>query len=198
VGWLTSIRNIRWQFQVLYGHIGIGTHVYIGAGAAIFINTYSYYKRLKYWRNWDYTYTVGGMGYKVKPPMHTKEVLKITKDKATVEYYDKGKGSWTYKVYKKYSSGSGGYARMLQGACVSACVTCVSACVCVCLRACVLACVRACVRACAGVVAYCIECFPFILSSLSHTPPFPPSPPFLQNRQRRQSGWSRRLRPTAG
>lgn len=112
-GWLTSIRNIRWQFQLIYGQQGIGNQIYIGAGGAIFINTYSYYKRLRYWTNWKYTYTLGGYG--TKKTYYPKSTIKMTKDKVTVEYYDKEKNYWSYKSYKKGFE-EHRYSRMLQGA----------------------------------------------------------------------------------
>jgi hypothetical protein len=107
--------------------------VYIGAGGAIFINTYSYYKRLKYWTNWEYAYTVGGFGYKVKNQVYSS--IKLTKDKVTVEYYEKAADQWHYLVKKKtpHSPSPGPapapaparhtrYDRVLQGACVRICV----------------------------------------------------------------------------
>jgi hypothetical protein len=122
-GWLTSIRNIRLNFQLLYAQTGLGNQVYIGAGGAIFINTYTNYKRLKYWTNWRYVYTVGGLGYKNKN--YKKETIKMTKDKVTVDYYDKEKNMWQYKVYTSPSMspypapapGPSPYTRMLQSAC---------------------------------------------------------------------------------
>ncbi len=98
-GWLTSIRNYRWQFQLIYGFTGLGSQIYIGAGGAIFINTYSYYKRLKYWTNTDYSYTIGGLGYEVKNRQYS--LIKLTKNKITVEYYDKKLDEWKYEVKEK-------------------------------------------------------------------------------------------------
>ena len=103
-GWLTSIRNIKWQFQLLYGMRGIGNAVYIGAGGAIFINSYYNYKRLRYWRNWLFTYTVGGTGYKTKTT--PGEVVRITKDKITVDYVDFNKHNGYFKCTESSTSKS--------------------------------------------------------------------------------------------
>jgi len=96
-GWLTSIQNIRVSYALVYGFNGLGTQMYIGAGGAIFIKTYSYYKRLKYWTTWPYTYTVGGFG--VKPKFLKNETAYIiTKDTYTNIQYNKETGVWKKKI----------------------------------------------------------------------------------------------------
>lgn len=147
---MTSIRNIKWQFQLLYGMAGIGNAVYIGAGGAIFINSYTNYKRLRYWRTWQYTYTVGDYAYKTTN--YPGEVVKITKDSITVDYVDWSKHHGYFNCFpgrnysycnkytnkpgsqsnvvtpqralteeEKPSSSPSSYTRMLQGASTVSC-----------------------------------------------------------------------------
>lgn len=135
-GYLISIRNIRFYFNLIYGQTGIGNQMYVGAGAAIFINTFSNYRRLKYWRNWDYFYTVGGYGWKLKKTdtYGLQSTIKMTKNTITVETYDKAEHTWKYKTCVKGYNKTGcpttaykplkvptlakptDYTRMMQGA----------------------------------------------------------------------------------
>jgi len=96
-GWLTSIQNTRVSYALVYGFNGLGTQMYIGAGGAIFIKTYSYYKRLKYWTTWPYTYTVGGFGIKPKF-LKNDTVIVLTKDTYTNIQYNKETGVWKKKI----------------------------------------------------------------------------------------------------
>lgn len=117
----------------MYGQQGIGNQMYVGAGAAIFINTYTNFRRLKYWTNWPYLYTVGGYGY--KPKNEKKETITMTKNTIEVQYYDTVKHTWKYKSCTKGTSSAGcptssykpglattveepgAYTRMMQGGC---------------------------------------------------------------------------------
>jgi hypothetical protein len=96
-GWLTSIQNVRASFAVVYSFSGLGTEMYVGAGGAIFIRSYTYSKRLKYWTTWPYKYTVGGFGISPKQLKNDTAYI-ITKNAYTNIQYDKATGIWKKKI----------------------------------------------------------------------------------------------------
>lgn len=106
-GWLTSIQNIRVTFALVYGFNGLGTQMYVGAGGAIFIKTFTFSKRLKYWTTWPYTYTVGGFGVKPKQ-LKNDTVYLITKDAYTNIQFNKQTGVWKKKITARNFSKIGG------------------------------------------------------------------------------------------
>ena len=101
-GWLTSIQNTRVSYALVYAFQGLGTQMYIGAGGAIFIKTFSYYKRLKYYTTWPYTYTVGGFGggigkFGFKQKNLKNQTIVLSKDSYLSIQYNKATGVWKKK-----------------------------------------------------------------------------------------------------